>query len=84
MQQAGAIVHQSISQIRTVAAYNGEDKALKEYDDKLDYPEKVLSWHLAVDACKNGVLVDKQKSDCCHEVEMWFALYNALVLAACG
>jgi ATP-binding cassette subfamily B (MDR/TAP) protein 1 len=39
--QAGAVVQQSLSQIRTVAAYNGEEAAAKEYDAKLDVPQKV-------------------------------------------
>lgn len=39
--QAGAVVQQSLSQIRTVAAYNGEEAAAKEYDSKLDLPQKV-------------------------------------------
>jgi ATP-binding cassette subfamily B (MDR/TAP) protein 1 len=34
-------VQQSLSQIRTVAAYNGEEAAAKEYDAKLDVPQKV-------------------------------------------
>eukprot|EP00775_Hariotina_reticulata_P008041 gene8041-8236_t len=39
--EAGAVVQQSLSQIRTVAAYNGEEAAQREYDSKLDLPQKV-------------------------------------------
>lgn len=39
--QAGAIVQQSVAQIRTVAAYNGEDAARAKYDSLLDAPQKV-------------------------------------------
>lgn len=39
--QAGAVVQQSLSQIRTVAAYNGEAAAANDYDSKLDVPQKV-------------------------------------------
>jgi len=35
------VVQQSLSQIRTVAAYNGEEAAAKAYDAKLDTPQKV-------------------------------------------
>jgi hypothetical protein len=44
--QAGSVVQQSLSQIRTVAAYNGQDRAVKEYDERLDEPVKVSasSW----------------------------------------
>lgn len=35
------MVQQSLSQIRTVAAYNGEEAAAKAYDAKLDTPQKV-------------------------------------------
>jgi len=43
--QAGAVVQQSLSQIRTVAAYNGEGAAQREYDSKLELPQKVLNMH---------------------------------------
>lgn len=39
--QAGSVVQQNLSQIRTVAAYNGEEAAAAEYDSKLDLPQKV-------------------------------------------
>eukprot|EP00879_Flechtneria_rotunda_P003779 GHRR01004019.1.p1 GENE.GHRR01004019.1~~GHRR01004019.1.p1 ORF type:complete len:1293 (+),score=472.26 GHRR01004019.1:779-4657(+) len=39
--EAGGVVQQSLSQIRTVAAYNGEEAAYKEYNGKLDLPQKV-------------------------------------------
>jgi hypothetical protein len=39
--QAGAVVQQSVSQMRTVAAYNGEQRALSEYAQHLDMPVKV-------------------------------------------
>ncbi len=39
--QAGAIVHQSVSQMRTVAAYNGEERAKNEYAARLDLPAQV-------------------------------------------
>eukprot|EP00882_Tetradesmus_deserticola_P007854 GHRQ01008267.1.p1 GENE.GHRQ01008267.1~~GHRQ01008267.1.p1 ORF type:complete len:535 (+),score=185.88 GHRQ01008267.1:384-1988(+) len=38
---AGSVVQQSLSQIRTVAAYNGEEAAYRQYDSKLDTPQKV-------------------------------------------
>lgn len=38
---AGAVVQQSLSQIRTVAAYNGEEAAHSLYNSKLDVPQKV-------------------------------------------
>ena len=34
--QAGSIALQSLSQIRTVAAYNQQERAVKEYDGTLD------------------------------------------------
>jgi hypothetical protein len=34
-------VQQSISQIRTVAAYNGEARAVETYDSLLALPQKV-------------------------------------------
>jgi hypothetical protein len=39
--QAGTVVQQSLSQIRTVAAYNGEEAAAQQYDAKLELPQKV-------------------------------------------
>ncbi|KAF8060513.1 ABCB6 [Scenedesmus sp. PABB004] len=39
--EAGAVVQQSLAQIRTVAAYNGEAAAHAEYDARLDVPQKV-------------------------------------------
>ncbi len=39
--QAGSVVQQSVSQMRTVAAYNGEERSLKDYDQHLDKPVKV-------------------------------------------
>lgn len=39
--QAGSVVQQSLSQIRTVAAYNGEEAAHNQYNSKLDTPQKV-------------------------------------------
>lgn len=49
--QAGAVVQQSLSQIRTVAAYNGEEAAAKEYDSKLDVPQKVRRLGMSCPAC---------------------------------
>ena len=46
--QAGAVVQQNLSQIRTVAAYHGEEAAAKEYDSKLDLPQKVRLQHCAL------------------------------------
>lgn len=37
------MVQQALSQIRTVAAYGGEDAAQREYDVRLDVPQKVRS-----------------------------------------
>jgi len=39
--QAGAVVQQSISQIRTVAAYNGEEAAVNAYNGMLAGPQAV-------------------------------------------
>lgn len=39
--QAGAVAQQAVSQMRTVAAYNGEERALQDYDNKLERPLKV-------------------------------------------
>lgn len=39
--EAGALVQQSVSQIRTVAAYGGEDEARRRYDELLAVPQKV-------------------------------------------
>jgi ATP-binding cassette subfamily B (MDR/TAP) protein 1 len=41
MLQAGAVAQQAVSQMRTVAAYNGEQRALSEYEQHLDLPVKV-------------------------------------------
>lgn len=38
---AGAVAQQAVSQMRTVAAYNGEQRALSEYEQHLDLPVKV-------------------------------------------
>lgn len=57
--QAGAVVQQSLSQIRTVAAYNGEEAAAREYDSKLDVPQKVRGLRacpvLSCSTCALGV-----------------------------
>ena len=39
--QAGSIVQQNLAQIRTVTAYNGQQRASDEYDSKLDGPTQV-------------------------------------------
>jgi hypothetical protein len=47
MLQAGAVVQQQLSQVRTVTAYNGQEAAVKEYNAKLDKPLQVGSVGLA-------------------------------------
>lgn len=58
--QAGAVVQQSLSQIRTVAAYNGEEAAAREYDSQLDVPQKVCGLRacpvLSCSTCALGFL----------------------------
>lgn len=39
--QAGTVVQESLSQVRTVTAYNGQERAYALYDSKLDIPQKV-------------------------------------------
>ncbi len=53
--QAGAVVQQSLSQIRTVAAYNGEEAAAKEYDSKLDLPQKVCMLYVVQDVKQDAM-----------------------------
>jgi hypothetical protein len=48
--QAGAVVQQQLSQVRTVTAYNGQEAAVKEYDDKLDKPLQVGSMRVRLSA----------------------------------
>jgi ATP-binding cassette subfamily B (MDR/TAP) protein 1 len=38
---AGSVVQQNLAQIRTVSAYNGQQRAVTEYDSKLDVPTQV-------------------------------------------
>lgn len=52
--QAGAVVQQSLSQIRTVAAYNGEEAAHSLYNSKLDVPQKVRSVCSWQESCKHA------------------------------
>lgn len=41
--EAGAIVQQSLSQIRTVTAYNGQDTASQAYSRRLEEPQRVCA-----------------------------------------
>jgi ATP-binding cassette subfamily B (MDR/TAP) protein 1 len=38
---AGSVVQQNLAQIRTVSAYNGQQRAVTDYDSKLDMPTQV-------------------------------------------
>ena len=40
--QASAIAQQSITQIRTVAAYNREEAAMRQYENALEGPRKTV------------------------------------------
>lgn len=53
--QANASAQQSIAQVRTVAAYNGEKKALDSYSQLLELPLKV----------RGGALVPQQLCALC-------------------
>jgi ATP-binding cassette subfamily B (MDR/TAP) protein 1 len=39
--KAGSVVQQNLAQIRTVSAYNGQARAVKDYSDRLDVPTQV-------------------------------------------
>jgi hypothetical protein len=55
--QAGSVVQQSLSQIRTVAAYNGEEAAYNQYNSKLDTPQKVRGSSSLQESCKCAAIV---------------------------